>query len=741
LFEAKLDPPRVRPGTVARSALVDRLVAAAAYPLLVIAAPVGFGKATLLADWAAADTRRFAWVSLDRTDDDAVVLLTSMVRAINRVRPVDPKLFVDLTSPGISVLGQLVPRVLGALRSTDEPLVLVLRDLHVIHQKEAHDALDLLVDHLPPNVQLAVTSRQSVWLANARRRGRGNLLELGPADLALDTGEAEQLLASVGADVDPDDVEELVRSSGGWAAGLYLSALALRVGKSDPARNTLTSAHPFVSQYLRDEVLSQLPARTLRFLRRTAVLDVMSGASCDALLQTTGSGRQLEALAQTNFFVQPVDDRHEWFRYHSLFRSTLLDDLVQCEPDIVTSLHLRAADWWAANGSVDRVIQHAQAGGEPGRAGRLAAANITDAYLRGQLTTVERWLRDLGDTAIENDPVLALLAGWMTALAGRPIDAMRWSEAVENEPPVSFAGHDAAWFESLRATLRAALCAHGVDEMKTDAELALSLMPAWNVWRTAAAGLLAYAQWMQGDDHEAELMFCEAIEDAQATDAKVPIARWLAHRALLRMDRGDWRPAAEDVDEALDIVEAAGLEEYGASAFVYVAAARLGIHRRDSDAATAAQQQAMRLRTLTTWAFPYSGVLLRLELAEVQLALNDPDGARILLHEIDDILHHRPQLGRLNDRVDQLRARLSTAHKVLRGGPTLTAAELRIIPYLQTNLTLQEIGDRLYVSRNTVNTHVGAIYRKLRVSSRGEAVNTAREIGLLADATSGPEMR
>jgi len=221
----------------------------------------------------------------------------------------------------------------------------------------------------------------------------------------------------------------------------------------------------------------------------------------------------------------------------------------------------------------------------------------------------------------------------------------------------------------------------------------------------------------------------------------VPLERWLAHRALLRMDRQDWRPAAQDVDEALDVLHAAGFQEYGASAIVYAAAARLCIHRRDRDAANAAQLQAMRLRTLTTWTFPYSGVLLRLELADVQLALNDTDGARILLQEIDDILHHRPQLGLLNDRVDQLRARLSTAHRVLSGGPTLTAAELRIIPYLQTNLTLQEIADRLYVSRNTVNTHVGAIYRKLQVSSRGEAVMTAREIGLLADGTSGPAAR
>jgi LuxR family maltose regulon positive regulatory protein len=289
--------------------------------------------------------------------------------------------------------------------------------------------------------------------------------------------------------------------------------------------------------------------------------------------------------------------------------------------------------------------------------------------------------------------------------------------------------------------LRAALCAHGVTAMKSDAELSVSLVPMLEVWGTVGAGLLATAHLLQGDNDAAELLFTDAIEVAQATGAQVPHARWLGHRALLRMERDDWLLAARDVDDALQIVTAGRLREYGASAIVHAAAARLSVHRHDHVAATTAQLEAMRLRMLTTWTFPYFGVLLRLELADVQLALADADGVRILLLEIDEILHHRPHLGVLNDRVDRLRERLSTAHKVLSGGPTLTAAELRILPYLQTNLTLREIGERLYVSRNTVNTHVRAICRKLQVSGRSEAVTKAREIRLLADSGTGPTGR
>lgn len=732
---AKLDPPRPRPGAVVRRSLVDRLVAGAGYPLVVIAAPVGFGKATLLADWAAADARRFAWVSLDRHDDEPISFLRSIAGAIDRFHPLDPSVFVDLAAPGISVLGRLVPRLIGVLQSIDEPTVLVVRHLELIHRKETRDALDLLLDHLPPHVQIAVTCRRSLWLASARRRGRGQLLELGTEDLAFDTDEAAQLLASVGADVAPDDVAELVRATGGWPAGLYLSALALRAQGPGAARNAVPSAHPFVSQYLRSEVLSDIPAPTLRFLRRTAILEVMSGSLCDALLETTGSAKQLESLARTNFFVQPIDDRHEWFRYHTLFRSTLLDDLVQREPDLATSLHLRASDWWASKGSVDNAILHAKAAGRPERAARLVAEHMTDAYVDGHVTHVERWLRDLGDTVIESDPGLAVLAGLTAALTGRPVDAARWSEMVEHHPVGAFVHGDATWFEALRSLLRASLCAHGVAAMQADAERALSLMPEWELWHSGSAGTLAIAHLMRGEADEAELVFTDAIESAAALGAHVPQARWTAHRALLRMDRGDWPAAASDAHEALAVVDRVGLQEYAASAVVYAATARLCIHRQDRAGAAGVLLHAMRLRTLTTWSLPHLGVLLRLELADVQLALAEVDGARIVLREIDEILHHRPQLGALIDRVEALRTRLSTAQQVLKGGPTLTAAELRILPYLSTNLTLQDIGDRLYISRNTVNTHVGAIYRKLHVSNRGEAVLVAKEIGLLADGT------
>jgi LuxR family transcriptional regulator, maltose regulon positive regulatory protein len=247
-----------------------------------------------------------------------------------------------------------------------------------------------------------------------------------------------------------------------------------------------------------------------------------------------------------------------------------------------------------------------------------------------------------------------------------------------------------------------------------------------------AVGLLASARWLAGNVAGAELLFNEAIEAAAAADAHVPRARWLSHRAVLLMDLGDWDRAAADVDCAMEVVDTVGLSEYGAVALAYAARARLHAHRGEPGGARAALDNAMRLRTLATWAMPWYAALVRLEMADVHLALGDPGPVTVLVRELDEILHHRPEIG-LADRVERLRAqvRYVREHAVT----TLSAAELRLLPYLQTHLSLQEIADRLYVSRNTVSSEVGSIYRKLGVGGRSEAVAVARRIGLLAPTT------
>ncbi|MBK9178691.1 MAG: LuxR family transcriptional regulator [Acidimicrobiales bacterium] len=731
---AKLSPPRVRPGTVSRPRLVDALVSRASLPLVVISAPVGFGKTTLLADWADVDDRAFVWVTLEPGDGDPVSLLALVAAAVARVRPVDPRLLADLRSPGASALGGTVPRLIAAVRSPGEPFVLVLRNLHEATARLGHDAIDLLVDHLPSGVQVVAVSRRAVWLASAVRRSRGELFELGPADLAFDEGEARLLVDAAGVDLAADELRRLVQLTEGWAAGIQLNVLAMRSDRASGRRLDLLSPHPFVSGFVRAEVLSRLPRDTVRFLRRTAVLDVMTGSLCDAVLDSTGSAGYLASISRSNLFLTPFDDRRDWYRVHSLFRAVLLDELVRREPDLVPGLHRRAADWWEANGPVDRAIAHARASGDLDRTARLVADEILPAYLAGRLPLVETWLREIGESTIEREPSLAVLAGWIAALGGRAVDATRWAEAAGRLVPPGDGGDEAAWLTSARAMLRAAMCPHGVAAMAADAEVAVGIEPVWGVWRTVAVGLLAVARWLDGDDAGAELLLGDAIEAAEASGASVPLTRWLAHRGVLLMDRGDWTTAGEDLDRALAAIDATGLTEYGASALAYAASARFHLHHRDVEAARVALERGMRLRPLATWAIPWFAVLVRLEMADAQLALAEPGAVSVLLRELDDILRHRPDVGILDERVEWLRERL----RHVRGDrivSTLTAAELRVLPHLQTHLTLEEIGERLCVSRNTVSSQAGSIYRKLGVASRGEAVARAREIGLLAPTT------
>jgi len=722
--DAKVRHPRLRRSIVPRARLTTKLVAATDIPLVVISAPVGFGKTTLLAEWAELDTRPFAWLSLDRHDNDPVQLLTSIGHAVDRIRPVDVALWNEVASPGVSVLGRLVPRLVASIRTVGDPFVLVLNNLHEITSQDCRDVIDLFLDLLPPGVQVAVSSRQDVWLAGGRRRVRGEILELGPSDLAFDETEVEQLLVTAGEPADPERIERLLQSTEGWPAGIYLASIARQSGRwHGPILQTAMTDRA-VADYINSEVLSSVSPDTLDFLYQTAILDVMCGPLCDAVVDTVCSGTRLESLARSNLFVVPLDDRGEWYRYHSMFRSVLLDEITRRGSTVVAELHLRAAQWWEAAESVEHTIHHARAAGDPDAAVPLVTRQVPVAYNEGRLRTAKRWLAELGDETIARHPPLAALTGWTAALNGNAVDATRWAEHIA---PLD----GDTLFKRARAALRAFLCINGVDEMEIDAAWVVANTPVGGQWRPAAIGFLAVARWLSGDADRAHLLFSDGIDEAAAAGFVDPLARYLSYRALLSMDRNDWAGATADIERARSTVTAAHLSEYGVNAIVSAASARLSLHRNETDHCRAELLRAMRLREIITWANPWAAVWVRLEIADVLLALADPDGARTLLREVDDIVYHRPKLGTLNTRVDDLRVRLAK-WPTDAVGSTLSAAELRLLPYLQTHLSLKQIGDRLFVSRNTVSTEVASIYRKLGASGRSEAVDRARDIGLLA---------
>src|SRR5512132_3122252 len=306
LAEVKLARPLARPDTVAKADVIAQLCSSPS-PLVTVVAPAGYGKTTLLARWAEADPRPFAWVALDGRNDDPVVFMRYIAAAIHRVEPIPPEVFDALSGPGGSTWSKRVPRVGSTLAALERPLVLVLDDLHAVANPSCLDVLAELFEYVPAGSQMAVASREEPALPLARWRAQGWVQEIGVADLRLDEQEAALLLEAAGVELDASEISELTERTEGWPAGLYLAALSIQAGAASSAGvEGFGGDDRFVSEYFRLELLSRLPKAEAQFLTYTSVLDRMCGGLCDAVLQTTGSGQRLEALERSNRFVVPL---------------------------------------------------------------------------------------------------------------------------------------------------------------------------------------------------------------------------------------------------------------------------------------------------------------------------------------------------------------------------------------------------------------------------------------------------
>ena len=288
-----------------------------------------------------------------------------------------------------------------------------------------------------------------------------------------------------------------------------------------------------------------------------------------------------------------------------------------------------------------------------------------------------------------------------------------------------------ASFDSARVMLRAVMCADGAETMLSDAMFAVDEEPEWSSWRAAALALWGEAHLLVGHLDQAGALFAEVSSLSPTLGDNGTFVLSESELALLAMDSGRWPDAAEHLTSALDTIDEHRLHDYAMSVLAFAGAARLALHRADLDETNRQLARGMRARPICTFVLPWLAVRLRLQLAKVYLALADATAARHLLHEIDDILHHRPRVGALVEEVSELRQTLAeTVPGGAATGPPLSPAELRLLPYLQTHLTVPEIAARLFVSRNTVRSEVASIYRKLGVSSRSDAVRHATAAGL-----------
>jgi LuxR family maltose regulon positive regulatory protein len=714
--------------------LIERLADRDQHRIVSVVAPAGYGKTTLLSQWAEGNGRAVAWVSVEEADNDPKVLLAYIAEALDAVEPIGGRVFDALACLGSSVPGSVVPRLGSAFASMTSPVVLVLDDVHVLHNRECRAAVSVLADHVPGGSRLVLAGRAEPPLRVARLRAEGRIVEIGPGDLSLTREEAVSLLRNVGLTLGEDEVAALHRRTEGWPAGLYLAALSLREGGPfASATGSFSGDGRFVSDYLESEFLARISRRQRVFLTRAAVLERMCGPLCEAVLELSGSAATLADLARSNLLLVPLDRRREWYRYHYLFRDMLLAELERQEPGLMPVLRRRAAAWCLRNGLPEEALEYSMAAGDVDAVAGLVAQVGLPALWQGRRTTIQRWFRWLEDRGgIEGYPMTVVLASLFSALTGRPAEAERWAAAVDRWQDANAARPKDTSAQPWAAVLRAVLCRRGIGQMRADAGEAVRRFAAESFVTPAPAFCQGLARVLAGDLDGGDASLGEAVSAGEEAGAHEIAALALCERSLLAMARGRWGQAEDLAGQACAVLRQAGIEESFATPLVCAAQARAVLHRGDVPAARQHLVSAQRLRLLLTYAVPHLAVQARIELARVHLALADTAGAWTLMREVDELLRRRPGLGTLVSEAGALRAQLSKQRSPASpGASALTAAELRLLPLLSTHLSFPQIAEELFLSRHTVKSEAISIYRKLGAFTRSEAVTRSRELGLL----------
>ncbi|MFN8619942.1 MAG: LuxR C-terminal-related transcriptional regulator [Chloroflexota bacterium] len=730
-ISAKLSLPLPRAGAVERSSLVARLEAAPPGAVITIAGPAGYGKTTLLVQWAARQPR-LAYLRLDAADDDARRLLAAIAAAIGRLEPLPEAFLRQVERPGGVIETGVVAQLLEALWAPGEPFVLALDDVHELTSVESTDILAMLAGNLPPRVRLVLASRTQPRLPLARLAVEGRLLRIGPDALALDAADVRRMATALGQPVDGEAAEAVLARTEGWPAATYLALHAAGAGE-DPPR--IAGTQPEIADYLRQELLDPLPQPDRAWLRRASVLDTLSGPLADAVLLTTGSLARLRTLEQRNLFIVPLDPGRTTFKFHQLFRELLRDELDEVEPGEAVALLRRAAERCIADGADEDAASYALRSGDLDLLASILGRYLVPTFWRGRWTTLLRLVEPFDRPGMrERHAALAVLASWLHTFQGQWHEAIRWLRAAEQSPddrPMPDGTDDK---EPWIASLRAQLMPNGLEGSRADSRIADAGLRSGGYFRQVAHLHVAAVALMDGDMAGCRAAAQLGLEEALARGANPGLVVLMGLAAVAAMEQRDLPAARAIMGQAIRRIEETGFEHVQVSGLTFAAAARLATLDGDRALATRHLARFDRLRPGLGRTFPYVSPLARTQALEVHLATGDMAAARTLLRETDDILRHQPDLGWIARTIERLRDRMESSGTGRGDHWSLTAAELRVLAYLPTHLSAREIAERLFVSPHTVKTQMMSIYGKLGASSRREAVEQAIEARLLDPA-------
>ena len=716
-----------------RARLVALLTGATEAKLALVQAPVGSGKTTLLAEWHAAAhaTCPFAWLSLDRGDNDPVRFLEGVIAALRTVVPgAGEQALVDLAGPA-SLTDVVLPSLVNDLAAQSRKLVLVLDDYHVIGDPRVHEAVTFVLDHQPATLTLALATRAEPPLPLGRLRVRRELVDVHAEQLRFSDDEATTLLNhTLGFALEAGDVARLQDRTEGWAAGLQLAALSLS-GREDRSGFISTFAgddRPIVD-YLGFEVLDGLPPDTREFLLQTSILERLSGPLCDHVSGRDDSAVKLDELERAGLLLLPLDTRREWYRYHHLFAGLLRHELARTSPELVAALHRRASAWYRDAGSVGEAVDHAIAGRDVVAASELITRHWYAELQRGRIETVAGWLDSLGDELVRGQASLCLTKAWIAVNTGRLDEVAGWIRAAER------AGADEPVLESGVASLQEI---HRY--MDGDVERAVeagrrSVQTGETPWRPVGCPVLGIALFWSGAYTEATAELETATDTARAGGNHLAVIHASGALAAMHAEHGDLEEADAVAQVALRLAHERGLYEHWATTLARVVHGR-ELERRGliADAADEIDRGVeLSTRGVATLEIAYA----RLAQADARQLHGDPGGAADAARRARMLIERCAAPGLLSDMLARTERRLHLASRrvlVGDGAPVadeLTDRELSVLRLMPTELSQREIGDALFISLNTVKSHARSIYRKLNVDARDEAVEQARAFGLL----------
>jgi LuxR family maltose regulon positive regulatory protein len=737
LLRTKLVVPSF-PRLVVRERLVDELYAGLSRPFTLVYGPAGSGKTMLVAQWAtsAREERPVAWLSLEAGDNDPARFWMYVIAALRSVVPgIGEASLAMLRAPGVNLVDDALPALINELADVSELVVLVLDDYHAIEDERIHNGMAALIQHLPDTLRVVMTSRVEPPLRVATLRARAQLNEIDAVRLRFSLSEAESMLNDVhDLGLTPEMVKRLHERTEGWAAGLYLAVLSMR-GRPEASGfvESFAGSDQRVVDYLGSEVLGEQREAELGFLLHTSVLDSFCAALCDAVTGTSDSRVMLDRIERVNYFLIPLDPRHEWYRYHHLFRELLRHELERREPRRAAELHERAGRWFLDAGMASEAIGHLTEAGELDAASELISDHWLAFTNAGQRETVARWMDQLPRGYIANDGRLSLVQARTALTVGERDEVLRWADLAA-QAPRNNPGDDAELGEEVTVVRAAAWQLLG--DMRQAEQLAERLAPmdGSSIWHSLAACLLGTSARSFDANDDAQALFDTALRLGRSSPNFIVSVISLGRLALIAADCGDWRGCGAKVEAAFDVIRANGLEEYWICSSAHIARGRLFRHDRRPTEAGAELERAVSLArrgaSLVEWSYALTA------LAEMRLELGDRRAARDLVLEARELLARAPEPGTLALRlVGQLESALRLVVDQSGARPVvvdvLTEREQTVLGLLPTGLSAREIADELGISRDTVKTHTKRIYQKLGVSSRRSAVARGRELGLL----------